>query len=140
MVDANLIISHPYVTDVHEWLHERRRFSNIRHPFRKAEFENKILNQICCSLGSAVFGKGESPYPTTVQMLAKPDTLLGYMNALLKSHASSGQMNVEIKKAWLTPEDKEKFKEKMNALLAEFESSTSKFGEPVSILSIQTDG
>ena len=140
MNKINIAGLHPYVTDVHEWLHERRRFSNIRHPFRKAEFEDKILNQVCCSLGSSVFNKGDSPYPTTGQMLANPDALLGYMNALLKSHASSGQMKVEIKKAWLIPEDKEKFKEKMKALLNEFERSTSKFGEPVSILSIQTDG
>lgn len=140
MYDANLIISHPYVTDVHEWLHERRRFSNIRHPFRKAEFENKILNQVCCTLGMAVFGKSESPYPSTDQMLAKPDTLLGYVSALMKSHGSAGQMKVEIKKAWLIPEDGEKFKEKMNDLLTEFEMSTSKFGEPVSFLCLQTEG
>jgi hypothetical protein len=140
MSAIDLLEKHPYVTDVHEWLHERRRFSNIRHPFRKGEFENRILNQVCASLGNAVFDRGESPYPTTGQMLAKPDSLLGYVNELLRSHSSSGQMKVEIKKAWLTPEEKEKFKEKLSALLAEFEWSTSIFGEPVSILSIQTDG
>ena len=140
MSNANLIENHPYVTDVLEWLHERRRFSNIRHPFRKAEFENRILNQICCSLGMQVFDKGSSPYPSTSQMLSKPEHLLGYVNALLKNHSGLGQTKVEIKKAWLCPEDKEKFKEKLESLLAEFEKSTSKFGEPVSILSIQTDG
>ena len=148
MVDLRFIEAHPYATDIFEWLSERRRFSNIRHPFRKYEFENRILKDFCTSIArsglpctrEALSSTQDRGVPSTEEMLTQSEHLLGYVQSLVRSHEGTGQIKVEIKKAWLTPEDKKKFNEKFKALLDEFERSTSKFGEPVSILSIVTDG
>lgn len=95
MAAHSILDTHPYVTDVLEWLSERRRFSNIRHPFRKADFENKILNQVCYALGSNVFVGGELAYPTTSQTLSRSEHLLNFVSALLKNHSAPGQTKVD---------------------------------------------
>jgi hypothetical protein len=148
MVDLRFIEAHPYATDVFEWLSERRRFSNIRHPFRKCEFEHRILHDFISAVASsglsctrkALSSSHERGVQSTEQMLAQPKHLISYVQSLVRNHEGTGQLKVEIRKAWLNPEDRKIFNEKLKALLNEFEKSTSKFGEPVSILSIVTDG
>jgi hypothetical protein len=144
MIQTNFTRLHPYASDVFEWLRERRRFSNIRHPFRKSEFESKILNEVCAAFGSSIFGNSASPFPSTDCLLATPEHLVSYVRSLFANHKShnglENRLEIDLKKAWLKAEDKAQFKLKMKDLLAEFEKSTSVFGEPVSILTIQTDG
>lgn len=140
MFQKDFFSVHPYANDVFEWLRERRRFSNIRHPFRKFDFESNILNEVCAGLGSSLFDKQTPAVPATDCLLSKPEHLLAYVQSLCANHKSPGCLEIGIKKAWLEEDEKKQFKIKLEALLAEFEKSTSILGEPLSILTIQTDG
>ena len=140
MFRSNILELCPYASDVFEWLKEQRRFSNIRHPFRKKDFESRILNEICASMGSSIFESSQSPFPATDLLLSDPKHLLSYVESLVRSHYGQSHLEICVRKSWMLKNDNAAFKLKLKELLADFELSTSRYGEPVSILTIQTDG
>jgi hypothetical protein len=105
MDDLNFTRLHPYANDVFEWLRERRRFSNIRHPFRKFDFESNILNEVCAGLGGSLFGNSSPAFPATDCLLSKPEHLLAYVQSLCANYKSPGRLEIGLKKAWLQEDE-----------------------------------
>ena len=91
-------------------------------------------------MGSSIFESSQSPFPATDLLLSDPKHLLSYVESLVRSHYGQSHLEICVRKSWMLKNDNAAFKLKLKELLADFELSTSRYGEPVSILTIQTDG
>jgi hypothetical protein len=118
--------------DLAEWLQGRRRFSTVRHPYSEHEFERKHLSSICASLGAGVLSAHHQEHSKIVPDL---ETARAFLSSLAENTRLSA--SVRISKAWIEDgENKENWETLLEQAQKSLESSTSKCGSPVTLITL----